>query len=156
MKIATVLIHLKIYKGQLKNIIYKMSTKQKRNTLHIDSRRSKYSNCKIFEPSGKLMCVNSEKKGLWYVNKTGAEIMKVNADGTLAEIKLTFQPKGEGFPSNDKFGLSVQETRCVVTGSKDTTILTKHHIVPISYRKHFPLEYKSRNHHDVVFITQDK
>jgi len=133
-----------------------MKDNKKRHTLNIDSRRSKYSNCKIFAPSGKLMCVNSEKKGKWYVEKTGAEVLKRNDDGSLAEIKLTFQPKGEGFDPTDKFGLSVQETRCVVSGSRDTTLLTKHHIVPISYRRHFPLEYKSRNHHDVVFITEDK
>jgi len=114
-----------------------------------------YSNCKIYHPSGKLMCVNSEKKGRWYVEKTGAKVISLKEDGTLAEIQLTFEPKGMGYDEDDVFGLSIQETRCVVSGVNDIKQLTKHHIVPISFRRHFPLEYKSRNHHDVVYITED-
>jgi len=101
------------------------------------------------------MCVNSEKKGRWYVEKTGAKVISLKEDGTLAEIQLTFEPKGMGYDEDDVFGLSIQETRCVVSGVKDIKQLTKHHIVPISFRRHFPLEYKSRNHHDVVYITED-
>ena len=126
---------------------------QKRPTLKDNS--SKYSNCKIYHPNGKLMCVNSQKKGRWYVEKTNAEILELKADGTLASIKLTFTPKGEGFDDDDVFGLSIQETKCVVTGETDITKLTKHHVVPYCYRKYMPLEYKSRNHHDVVFMTED-
>jgi exonuclease 3'-5' domain-containing protein 2 len=123
---------------------------RKRHTIN-----RKYSNCKIYHPSGKLMCVNSEKKGRWYVEKTGAKVLSRKDDGTLAEIQLTFEPKGFGYDEDDVFGLSIQETRCVVSGETDIKKLTKHHIVPISYRRHFPLEYKSRNHHDVVYITED-
>jgi hypothetical protein len=122
----------------------------------MQSIKQKYSNCKIYHPSGKLMCVNSEKKGRWYVEKTGAKVISTREDGSLSEIQLTFEPKGHGFEEDDLFGLSIQETRCVVTGETDINQLTKHHIVPISYRKHLPLEYKSRNHHDVVYITKDK
>lgn len=121
----------------------------------MNTSKNKYSNCKIYAPNMKLMCVNSEKKGRWYVEKTGAIIMSLKEDGTLAEIKLTFEPKGFGYDEDDVFGLSIQETRCVVSGERDIKKLTKHHIVPISYRRHFPLEYKSRNHHDVVYITED-
>lgn len=117
--------------------------------------KQSYSNCKIYHPSGKLMCVNSEKKGRWYVEKTGATVLSKNPDGSLAEIQLTFEPKGHGYDEDDLFGLSVQEARCVVSGENDISKLTKHHIVPISYRRHLPLEYKSRNHHDVVYITED-
>ena len=133
-----------------------MRENKKRHTLEMTSNKSKYSNCKIYHPNGKLMCVNSEKKGRWYVEKTGAKILEKNEDGSLKAIQLTFEPKGHGFEEDDVFGLSIQETRCVVTGSTDTSLLTKHHIVPICYRRHLPLEYKSRNHHDVVFITEDK
>lgn len=118
--------------------------------------KKKYSNCRIYSPQNKLMCINSEKKGRWYVEKTGAEILEINEDGTLKSIRLTFKPRGNGFDEDDVFGLSEQETRCVVTGIDDITQLTKHHIVPYSYRRHMPIEYKSRNHHDVVFMTEDK
>lgn len=114
-----------------------------------------YSNCKIYSPDMKLMCVNSAKKGLWYVEKTGAKILSYKDDGSLNEIQLTFKPKGTGYKTGEVFGVTVQETRCVVSGETDISKLTKHHIVPISYRRHLPIEYKSRNHHDVVYITKD-
>mgnify|MGYP003403395538 FL=1 len=120
----------------------------------MNTSKNKYSNCKIYAPNMKLMCVNSEKKGRWYVEKTNAKVLSYKEDGTLAEIQLTFEPKGSGYDENDEFGLSVQASRCVVSGVDDIDILTKHHIVPISYRRHFPIEYKSRNHHDVVYITE--
>ncbi len=101
----------------------------------MNTSKNKYSNCKIYAPNMKLMCVNSEKKGRWYVEKTGAIIMSLKEDGTLAEIKLTFEPKGFGYDEDDVFGLSIQETRCVVSGERDIKKLTKHHIVPISYRR---------------------
>lgn len=121
----------------------------------MNTTNNKYSNCKIYHPSGKLMCVNSEKKGRWYVERTNAKILSYKEDGTLAEIQLTFEPKGSGYDENDEFGLSVQASRCVVSGVDNIDQLTKHHIVPISYRRHFPIEYKSRNHHDVVYITEE-
>jgi len=100
------------------------------------------------------MCVNSERKGRWYVEKTGAKVLELNIDGTLGAIQLTFLPKGTGYNESDVFGLTEQETRCVVSGTSDLNILTRHHIVPTCYRKHLPEAYKSKNHHDVVFLTE--
>lgn len=125
----------------------------KRVVLSPSGNRSRKLNCKVYSPNGKLMFVNSEKKAKWYVEKTGAIILK-EEDGHIKEIKLTFEPKGSGFEEDDKFGLSIQEHRCVVTASTEN--LTRHHVVPYSYRKYMPIEYKSRNHHDVVFMTDDE
>lgn len=132
-----------------------MSKGKYRQTLDLNSRRSRYSNCKIYY-QGKLLCVNSEKKGRWYVEKTSANILKLNDDGTLSSIELTFKPRGLGYDSDDIFGLSEQKTQCVVTGTDDINVLTRHHIVPTCYKRHLPEEYKSKNHHDVVFIAEDK
>jgi hypothetical protein len=115
-----------------------------------NSNKNRNRNCKVYHPDGKLMFVNSEKKAKWYIEKTGAIILK-EEDGRIKEIQLTFEPKGTGFEEDDSFGLSIQEFKCVVTGSSEN--LTRHHIIPYSYRKHMPIEYKSRNHHDVVLMT---
>jgi len=132
-----------------------MSNGHFRKTLTDTSRRARYSNCRIYY-NDKLLCINSEKKGRWYVEKTHAKILKLNEDGTLNSIQLTFKPKGMGYNDNDIFGLSEQKTQCVVTGNTDINILTRHHIIPTCYKKHLPEAYKSKNHHDVVFIAEDK
>lgn len=116
----------------------------------------KYSNCKVYHPNGKLMFVNSQKKGKWYVEKTNATILEYKENGDLAKIQLTFIPKGKGFDKNDVFGTSVHKVQCVVTAEDDITKLTKHHVVPYSYRKFMPEEYKSHTSHDVVYLSVDK
>jgi len=88
-----------------------------------------------------------ERKAMWYLDKKLAH--KVAGDELT--IKLTFEPKGQGFGENEVFGLAGRDVRCVVTGEKDG--LQRHHIVPYCYRTHFPNEYKSKNHHDVVLVS---
>lgn len=126
---------------------------KKRVVLSDNSNRSRNTNCKFFSNKGKLMFINSEKKAKWYIRKTGAKILE-EKDGHIKAIQLTFEPKGQGYDEDDIFGLTEQKHRCVVTASTDN--LTRHHIVPHSYRKYMPDEYKNRNHHDVVFMTDDE
>jgi hypothetical protein len=49
--------------------------------------------------------------------------------------------------------LTPLEDKCVVCGA--TQSLTKHHVVPRCYRKHFPDKLKSRTHHDVLCLCID-
>jgi len=46
------------------------------------------------------------------------------------------------------YGLTEMRNLCVNCGSPDG--LTRHHVVPICYRKYFPLKIKSHNFHDVL------
>lgn len=109
-------------------------------------------NWKVYHPNGKHMFTCAEKKANWYLDnrdsKTGEKLAKIIGD---YEIQLTFSPKGSGYKKGEVFGLSGREMRCVVNGEIDG--LQRHHIVPYCYRSHFPTEYKSKNHHDVVLIT---
>ena len=109
-------------------------------------------NWKVYHPNGKHMFTCGEKKAYWYLENND-----IYSNQPLAkkigkyEIQLNFNPKGDGYQEGEIFGLAGRKLRCVVNG--ETNGLQRHHIVPYCYRTHFPEEYKSKNHHDVVLIT---
>lgn len=97
----------------------------------------------MLSPDNILMFRCDIKKANWYINRNLAHIIK---DDPLT-IKLNFKPNGMG-NHNKEYGLSEMMNVCVNCGSKDN--LTRHHVVPICYRKYFPIEIKSHNFHDVL------
>ena len=109
------------------------------------SSKKMYGNYKVFHPNGNLMFFCDKKRYKWYLNRELADVIDDKS------IILTFEPKGFGEP--DTF-LTPRENKCVVTGLDEN--LTKHHVIPYQFRKHFPTEYKSRNANDVVAITYEK
>lgn len=108
---------------------------------HLNYKKNKiYGNNKVYSPDGKLMFRCSDKKAKWYINRN---LATVNDN----EVYLNFEPKGYGH-HNMKYGLFEMKNRCVVCG--ETNKLTRHHVVPHMYRKHFPLHLKDRNFHDIL------
>jgi hypothetical protein len=105
-----------------------------------------YGNCKVLSPNGLLMFRCDEKRIKWYLNRDLAQLVDNNT------IKLKFEPRGLGNHGKE-FGLEPMNNICVNCGTDEN--LTKHHIIPISYRRHFPLELKSRNFHDVLLMCLD-
>lgn len=115
---------------------------------NIPKDRKIYGNCQVISPNGYLMFRCDIKKVNWYLNRNLADIV----DRSPLTIKLKFEPKGLG--NHDKtFGLSLMNNKCVNCGSMD--YLTRHHVVPYCYRKHFPLSRKSHNFHDVLSMCTD-
>lgn len=114
-----------------------------------------YGNIKVYSPDGSLMFKGNEKKINWYLNKNLAVVTEQDIDGKPIAIQLNFIPGGLGHPT-DEFFLSTKENICVVSGSSDLSKLTKHHVVPYMYRKWFPLEFKSKNSHDVLLVDAEK
>ncbi len=110
--------------------------------------RKIYGNCQVFSPDGHLMFRCDAKKSNWYLSRGLATLQ--NEDPY--EIKLTFQPKGLG-NHNKSYGLTEIDNCCVVCGT--TEYLTRHHVVPICYRKFFPIEIKSHQFHDVISLCAD-
>lgn len=110
--------------------------------------RKIYGNCRVLSPDGILMFLCEEKRANWYLNRKLAD--KINNDPIT--IKLNFKPAGLG-NNNKPYGLMEMSNNCVVCGSEE--FLTRHHIVPICYRRYFPLKYKSKNHHDVLAVCFD-
>lgn len=113
-----------------------------------------YGNCKVYHPNGTLMFLCVEKRARWYLDRNLATVIE---DDPLT-IKLTFEPSGSGAgelsTEETEYLLGIKHNHCVVCGTDDLSILTRHHVVPTEYRKFFPLKYKSRSSHDVVVICQ--
>jgi hypothetical protein len=110
--------------------------------------RKIYGNCQVISPDDFLMFRCDLKKANWYLNRNLAEVIQESP----LKIKLNFNPRGLG--NHDKpFGLSTMDNKCVNCGTE--SFLTRHHVVPICYRKHFPLNMKSHNFHDVLSMCMD-
>ncbi len=106
-----------------------------------------YGNCGVFSPDGHLMFRCTDKRINWYLSRNLATIYNNNPN----DIILTFTPKGLG-SNGDNYGLKEKKNICVVCGLDSLEEITKHHIVPLIYRKHFSLHIKSRAPHDIVPI----
>jgi hypothetical protein len=94
------------------------------------------------------MFFSSEERAEWYLSRG---LAKKNGE---KEIQFTFVPKGHGL-ANDRCMQISWKNKCVVCGSEDVERLTRHHVVPYCYRKHFPEKYKARNHYDVLPICRE-
>ena len=122
--------------------------KVRNNILKLGSKNLNTENWEVYHPNGSHMFTCGEKKAAWYLERN---LAKRTADG---KIMLTFEPKGNGFETNEIFGKSIREPICVVTGVLNS--LQRHHIVPYCYRTYFAEKYKSKNHHDVVLVNHEK
>jgi hypothetical protein len=111
----------------------------------VDKDRKIYGNYKVFSPNGELMFRCDEKKANWYLNRDLAKLTDIDT----FTIQLKFEPKGLG-NHNRVYGLTEMYNKCVVCGSNE--FLTRHHVVPICYRRFFPVHIKSHNFHDVLSV----
>ena len=106
-----------------------------------------YDNCTIYGPDGLFLCRCNENKAKWYLQRNLAKIRSENP----LEIILTFIPKGKG-NYGDAFYSGTRENKCVVCGAEER--LSRHHIVPQCYRRHFPEKVKNHSSHDVVLLCR--
>lgn len=107
---------------------------------NIISEDNLYGNISVYSPTMDFMFFSNKKRIKFYIKNN--LVNKID-DNTY---QLNFIPKGNGYSGFDSFvGMNLKmmkrENKCVVTGK--TTHLTRHHIVPSLFRKHFPLEYKT-------------
>lgn len=100
-----------------------------------------YGNYSVLDPSGRLMFRCGEKKFNWYLKKGLADQVNDHI------IRLNFTPNGLGYLDNH-FYLQERINVCVVCGCEHS--LSRHHVVPYCYRKHFPSIAKDHNYHDVL------
>lgn len=105
--------------------------------------RPVYDGCLILSPDGVEMCRVSEKRARWYLRR---DLARLVSKGPLV-IRLTFQPRGHGH-AGDIFYTTPRENHCVVCG--ETQGLSRHHVVPRWYRRHFPDEIKGHSSHDLL------
>jgi len=105
-----------------------------------------YGNCQVLHPDGTLMFRCTAKRAKWYLDRNLAVIVDATDTDRLI-IQLTFIPNGKGH-ADEEFYTLAKKNQCVVCGSESA--LTKHHVVPICYRRHFSDNIKSRDSHDII------
>ena len=105
-----------------------------------------YDNCCLLAPDGSLLSMIPRKRMLWYLSNNLAEEIEGLDRPT---ISLNFEPKGRNSGDDDYF-VEAKANQCVCCGEKE--YLTRHYIVPFSFRQHFPMEYKSHSSHDIVVL----
>ncbi|XP_053241041.1 exonuclease 3'-5' domain-containing protein 2 isoform X2 [Podarcis raffonei] len=104
-----------------------------------------YDNCFLHAPDGQPLCTCDRKKAQWYLDKGIGEL--VSMDPFI--VKLQFEPSGRPESKVDYY-LTVKENLCVVCGKRESYI--RKNIVPHEYRKHFPIQMKDHNSHDVLLL----
>lgn len=106
-------------------------------------------NFTAFDPNGDFLFNCDSKKARWYVKKKLADW--TNDEQT--HFKLNFTPKGKGNRELGKYFTEYIKNQCVICGCDSN--LTKHHVVPSCYKRHFPEKCKSNDHFDVLLICTD-
>ena len=107
------------------------------------SKQTLYGNFEVYGPDNQLMFRCHLDKINWYVKRGLAQIIKLDP---LA-IRLNFTPKGKGEPEAI---LKIERKNiCACCGCNKIDTLTKHHLVPMKYRTHFPPELKN---HASIFV----
>jgi len=100
----------------------------------------------FLHPDGEFMFFHTARKMRSMLKH---ELIKIVDDEKMI-AQLTFIPKGKGVDKNDVFMNTPKEKMCVVCGINYD--LTRHHVVPRTFRTHFPLKYKNSNAHDILFL----
>lgn len=103
-----------------------------------------YGNCQVHSPTGELMFRCLEKRAKWYLDRN----LATTIGNDPLSIKLNFVPKGKG-EAIDVLKME-RKNKCVVCGTENIDVLTKHHLVPFVYRQHFP---NNRKQHSSLFVV---
>jgi hypothetical protein len=101
-------------------------------------------NFQVLSVEGTLLFRTNKKRVDWYMKRGLAK--EISAD----TIQLNFQTNGDGNASDPEYYNEIRENKCVKCGTEEH--LTRHHIVPSKFRRHFPLSYKDRSSFDIVIL----
>uniref|UniRef100_A0A8C0X3C0 Exonuclease 3'-5' domain-containing protein 2 n=1 Tax=Castor canadensis TaxID=51338 RepID=A0A8C0X3C0_CASCN len=104
-----------------------------------------YDNCFLHAPDGQPLCTCDRRKAQWYLDKGIGELVSEEP----FVVRLRFEPAGRPESPRDYY-LMVKENLCVVCGKTDSYI--RKNVIPHEYRKHFPIEMKDHNSHDVLLL----
>lgn len=124
-------------------------TKEDHHHLKSLEKQNLIGNFTAYDPNGEFLFNCDSKKANWYVRKNLAVWMDENKN----HFKLNFTPKGPGNREYGKYFTEYIINQCVICGCQEN--LTKHHVVPSCYKKHFPDPCKSNDHFDVLLICTD-
>jgi exonuclease 3'-5' domain-containing protein 2 len=104
-----------------------------------------YGNCIIEAPDGQALCRTNQKKIQWYIDRNLGHLVN-NEPLTLRLFREPTGRRGAEHP----FTTSYKKNVCVVCGTDEE--ITRHHVVPKCFRRHFPVERKQHALHDVLIL----
>lgn len=105
-----------------------------------------YGNISILSPDNQVMFLTNQNRLNSYLRRNLVE--KVNDN----QYRLLFEPKGLGYQERNTDLLIPRKNQCVCCGEQDILLLTRHHVIPTRFRKHFPDSLKSNNFKYVVLL----
>ena len=110
-----------------------------------------YGNFKVYSPDNILMFHTNKRRLNFYLKNDLIDQISER------EYRLKFKPNGNGYSDLNRNPLLLieRQNRCVCSGETNLEVLTRHHIVPSVFRRHFPEERKSNNFLFVVQLTRD-
>ncbi|KAF9409288.1 hypothetical protein HW555_011323 [Spodoptera exigua] len=111
--------------------------------------RPLYNNGYLEAPDGELLCICDNRKGMWFVNKGLADLIKEDP----LTVRLKFEPAGRAVGDVGRYYQLEKENKCVVCASTNSCI--RKNVVPREYRKLFPEIMKEHSSHDVVLLCAD-
>ena len=100
-----------------------------------------YDNCIIESKEGNFLGYTSKKKINFYIRNNLCDVVSPN------HIRLNFPYKGDGRLTVGVSSIK-RENICVKCGARQE--LTKHHVVPSCYKRHFPSHFKDHSSYDIV------
>lgn len=104
-----------------------------------------YGNWLVLSDEGVQMFRCIEKKARWYLKRNLAKIITESPP----VLQLLFKPKGNGW-DGDEYYLAQKANTCVKCNHSVVEDLTRHHIVPLVYRKAMPDTIKSHSSFDIM------
>jgi len=107
-----------------------------------------YENCIIEAPDGQALCRTGSNRIYWYEKRNLGKIVNDNP----LTLRLFIEPKIKEKIINP-YNICYKYNICVVCGYENN--LTKHHVVPKCFRKHFKLKNKEHFMHDVLLLCRD-
>lgn len=112
----------------------------------IPKNSSRFKIWSFLHPDGDFMFFHTERKAKGMLAK---KLVRIISE-TSKIVQFTVMPKGRGVDKDDLFMNTPKEACCVVCGTENE--LTRHHVVPREFRRHFPEKFKESNSHDILFV----
>lgn len=106
-----------------------------------------YGNAVMQAPDGQQLCRIDDKRADWYINHPEDIAYEIASGDGPRIVRLRFEPSGRA-GTDDPFQQGDKRNECAVCGETDG--LTRHHILPWSYRKHLPQQVITHCFHDIV------
>lgn len=108
-----------------------------------------YSDCSLHDSHG-FLCNCSRQRANWYLQK---DIATIICKSPLT-VQLKFDPDITDKQREAARAVKKQSI-CCVCGERRMHQLTRHHIIPLCFRKHFPSHYKVSLGHDVLPLCHE-